>query len=218
MVISPAGNRQRKVNMLVLLLPLPVKICPSLENVAVSPNKNRAMKTSTELEREAALQVAALMVAAARTAPKTRGIDNIHALAIDDQPTMESLVNAMRSIGRKENRPGMVRDAGNIQNAPAVVVIGVQANTAGLNCGFCGKPTCKELQDSGGICAFNSIDLGIAACSAAAVASNHRIDNRLMYSIGRAAMHLGLLPDKVKQALGIPLSVTGKNPFFDRKS
>ncbi|MGC8990319.1 MAG: ferredoxin, partial [Verrucomicrobiia bacterium] len=67
------------------------------------------MKTSTELEREAALQVAALMVAAARTAPKTRGIDNIHALAIDDQPTMESLVNAMRSIGQKENRPSMVR-------------------------------------------------------------------------------------------------------------
>jgi uncharacterized ferredoxin-like protein len=23
---------------------------------------------------------------------------------------------------------------------------------------------------------------------------------------------------KVKQALGIPLSVTGKNPFFDRKA
>jgi uncharacterized ferredoxin-like protein len=27
---------------------------------------------------------------------------------------------------------------------------------------------------------------------------------------------LGVFGPKVKQALGIPLSVTGKNPFFDR--
>lgn len=175
------------------------------------------MKTSTELERDAALQVAALMIAAARTAPKTRGIDNVHAFVIDDQPTKESLVRAMRELGQKENRPSLVRDAGNIEAAPAIVVIGIESRTAGLNCGFCGKRDCKALEDSGGICAFNSIDLGIAACSAATVAACHHIDNRMMYSIGRAAMQLGLFDEKVKQALGIPLSVTGKNPFFDRK-
>jgi uncharacterized ferredoxin-like protein len=38
-----------------------------------------------------------------------------------------------------------------------------------------------------------------------------------MYSIGRAALDLKLFSDGVKQALGIPLSVTGKSPFFDRK-
>jgi uncharacterized ferredoxin-like protein len=38
-----------------------------------------------------------------------------------------------------------------------------------------------------------------------------------MNSIGRAGLDPGLLGPKVKQALGIPLSVTGKNPFFDRK-
>jgi uncharacterized ferredoxin-like protein len=38
-----------------------------------------------------------------------------------------------------------------------------------------------------------------------------------MYSIGRASLELGLLGPKVKQALGIPLSVTGKSPFFDRQ-
>ncbi|MGH7993136.1 MAG: DUF2148 domain-containing protein [Limisphaerales bacterium] len=38
-----------------------------------------------------------------------------------------------------------------------------------------------------------------------------------MFSIGRACLDLGLFEPKVKQALGIPLSVTGKNPFFDRK-
>jgi uncharacterized ferredoxin-like protein len=31
-------------------------------------------------------------------------------------------------------------------------------------------------------------------------------------------MDLEMFGPKVKQALGIPLSVTGKNPFFDRKA
>jgi uncharacterized ferredoxin-like protein len=176
------------------------------------------MKTSDELEKAAAQQVAALMAAAARTAPKTRGIDNIRTAAIDDEPTKQKLIARMREIAAKEDRPWVARDAGNIESSPAVVVIGVEANTAGLNCGFCGRPSCDALEEAGGICAFNSIDLGIATASAAEVAGWHHMDNRVMFSIVRASMDLGLLGSKVKQALGIPLSVTGKNPFFDRQA
>ncbi len=175
------------------------------------------MKTSTELEKQAALQVAALMAAAARTAPKTRGVDNIRVLAIEDEPTKQRLIATMREIGQKENRPSFVRDAGNIENSPAIVLIGVESNPAKLNCGYCGKPTCDELTATGGVCAFNSIDLGIATTAAAAVAARHFVDNRMMFSIGRGALELGLLGANVKQALGLPLSITGKNPFFDRK-
>ena len=175
------------------------------------------MKPSAELEKSAAAQVAALMAAAARTAPKTRGIDNIQTTAIDDEPTKQKVIAQMREIGAKENRPSFGRDANNIENSPALVVIGVASNPAGLNCGFCGKPTCEALEMAGGICTFNSIDLGIATTSAAEVAGRFHIDNRIMYSIGRACLDLGILGAKVKQALGIPLSVTGKNPFFDRK-
>jgi uncharacterized ferredoxin-like protein len=175
------------------------------------------MKTSTELETAAAQQVAALMVAAARTAPKTRGIDNIKTIAIDDEPTKQKLVAKMREIALKEDRPSVARDAGNIENSPVVVVIGVESNTAGLNCGFCGHPSCEALEESNGVCAFNSIDLGIATASAAEVAGRFHIDNRVMFSIGRACLDLKLFGPKVKQALGIPLSITGKNPFFDRR-
>jgi uncharacterized ferredoxin-like protein len=175
------------------------------------------MKTSTELEKQAALQVAALMAAAARTSPKTRGFDNIHVLAIDDEPTKQTLVAKMREISAKENRPGLARDAGNIENSPVIVVIGVESNPAKLNCGYCGKATCEALGEAGGICAFNSVDLGIATASAAAVAALHHVDNRMMYSIGRGALDLQLFGVNVKQALGLPLSITGKNPFFDRK-
>ena len=176
------------------------------------------MKTPAELEKSAALQVATLMVAAARTAPKTRGIDNIKTAAIDDEPTKQKVIAKMRELSAKESQPSFARDAGNIGNSPALVVIGVESNTAGLNCGFCGKPTCEALEMTGGTCAFNSIDLGLATLSAAEVAGRFHIDNRIMYSIGRACLDLGMFGPKVKQALGIPLSVTGKNPFFDRKA
>ena len=176
------------------------------------------MKTSAELEKQAALQVAVLMASAARTAPKTRGVDNVKVLAIDDEPTKQKLIAKMREIAGQENRPSFARDAGNIETSPAILVIGVAANSASLNCGFCGKPTCEALEEAGGICAFNSIDLGIAVASAAEVAGRLHLDNRVMYSIGRACLDLKMFDDNVRQALGIPLSVTGKNPFFDRKA
>ena len=176
------------------------------------------MQTSAQLEHQAALQTAALMAAAARTAPKTRGLDNIRVLAIEDEPTKQQVIAKMRAIGQAEDRPSLIRDAGNLANVPVLVVIGVESNTAGLNCGFCGHATCEGLESASGVCAFNSVDLGIATGSAAEIAGRLHIDNRLMYSIGRACLDLGLFGAKVHQALGIPLSITGKNPFFDRKA
>lgn len=176
------------------------------------------MKTSAELEQQAALQVACLMAAAARTAPKTRGIDNVRLLAIEDKTTKDRLAGKMRQLAKSENRPTFDRDAGNVDSSAAVVLIGVESNPAGLNCGYCGHGKCDQVQSANGICAFNTIDLGIAASSAASVAADSRVDTRLMFSIGRAALEMDLFKDKVKLALGIPLSVTGKSPFFDRKS
>lgn len=43
------------------------------------------------------------------------------------------------------------------------------------------------------------------------------IDNRIMYTAGIAAKEMGLLGQDVRIILTIPLTVTGKNPFFDRK-
>jgi len=38
-----------------------------------------------------------------------------------------------------------------------------------------------------------------------------------MYSVGQAALEMNLLGEDVRIAFGIPLSVSAKNPFFDRK-
>jgi uncharacterized ferredoxin-like protein len=54
--------------------------------------------------------------------------------------------------------------------------------------------------------------------SAVSVAANHRIDNRIMFSVGKAAMELGYLPKEVRVAFGIPLSTSGKSVFYDREA
>jgi uncharacterized ferredoxin-like protein len=120
------------------------------------------MKKSNELEREGVIEVARHMAVAARTAPKTRGIDNIELFVIDDDATKKKIVEKMREISKKDKRPSFERDANSIETSPVLLVIGVKSNPAGLNCGFCGYATCAELSKTKGICAYNSMDLGIS--------------------------------------------------------
>jgi len=157
------------------------------------------------------------MAAAARTAPKTRGIDNIRVIGIEDPTTKDRLVSKMRELAKSEDRAWFERDATCVEKSSAVLLIGVAANPADLNCGYCGQGTCEELKKINGICSFNSMDLGIATSSAVSVAADSRIDTRIMFSVGHAGLAMNLFESGVKQALGIPLSITGKSPFFDRK-
>lgn len=163
-------------------------------------------------------QVAQLMCLAARTAPKACGIDNI-TTAIIAGTDKNKLVALLKKLSKEKDKPFFVRDAENLKIAPLAVIIGTKLETLGLNyCGYCGKEqSCEELAKSKGMCAYNPLDLGIAIGSAVSVANAHHLDNRVMYSIGYAAIKSGLLGKSVKIALGIPLSVCGKNPFFDRK-
>jgi uncharacterized ferredoxin-like protein len=175
------------------------------------------IKKSNEAEQAALEHVANMMAAAARTAPKTRGMDNIQVLILTDKD-MQRLIPKMLEIAKRDNRPSCDRDAKTLETVKICVVIAVKANPVGLNCGYCGYKTCEELKKTAGVCAYNSMDLGIAVSSAAEVAAKFHIDNRLMFSVGKAALELGLFDKDVKQALGIPLSATGKNIFFDRKA
>ena len=58
------------------------------------------------------------------------------------------------------------------------------------------------------------IDLGIALGSAVKIASDLNVDNRIMRTVGAAAMRRGILD--ANEVQGIPISVKGKNIFFDR--
>lgn len=51
----------------------------------------------------------------------------------------------------------------------------------------------------------------------AATAAELHIDNRIMFSAGYAARKLGLLPG-CRSVFALPLSISSKNPFFDRQT
>ncbi len=55
---------------------------------------------------------------------------------------------------------------------------------------------------------------GVALGVAAKAAAEMNIDNRLFYSAGAAAMSLGFL--EADMIVGLPLSISAKNIFFDR--
>ncbi len=180
------------------------------------------------MELEAVKLVGSLMAVAARTAPKTRGLDSITTLILDGEE-INTLAEAMEAkVAEKRTRsPIFVRDAKNVRGAQAVILIGVTGEPKNpkvpLDCGACGYAGCGEFLEGekaegedfrGPLCVFQAIDLGIALGSAAKAAGILNIDNRIMYTIGAAARKLDLLQADV--IIGIPLAVGGKNPFFDR--
>jgi len=177
------------------------------------------MQTEEQLREEAVVEVAKKMIIAARTAPKGRGVDNM-VIAVVRGDTIKKIAEKMTEMVKKGEAPAFFeRDAKNILMTSAMVLLGSRIKSLGLNpCGLCGFKNCEEKnQHPDHPCAFNAGDLGIAIGSAVSVAMDSRVDNRIMYTVGQAVMRMGLFGDDVKLVFGIPLSVSGKNPFFDRK-
>ena len=172
--------------------------------------------TGSEAELRALTQVAELMCLAARTAPKAKGVDNLVTTTLEGDEK-DRLTAEMRRIGEETKLEFFVRDAGNVDAAAIIVLVGTRIEPVGVpNCGFCGFKDCEDNRSNNGICAFNTGDLGIAVGSAVSVAARHHADNRVMFTAGKAALALQLLGPEVRIAYGIPLSAAGKNPFFDR--
>ena len=185
---------------------------------------------STEAEKNAVAMAAALMAASARTAPKGRGVDSTESLILIDDD-LEKLASAMEK--KAAEKPDFLsavhrRDANNVRNSGCVLLLGVTGEPKKieqpLDCGACGFASCEQLAKArkqarmkdfaGPVCIFQAMDLGISLCSSVKLAADFGVDNRMMYTIGVAAKSLGLMDSDV--IIGIPLSVSAKNPYFDR--
>lgn len=172
--------------------------------------------SSKEMSKKAIETVACLMVAAAETAPKGKGVSSLECLVIDGED-ITALTDTMRELGKETGLPLYDRDSANIDTCEAVVLFGAKEEYRGIPCcGFCGAVDCGDAKTRGMHCAFSIGDLGIALGSASALASHHHIDNRIMFSAGKASLKMDFFSDSVTVAYAIPLSVTEKSPFFDR--
>lgn len=165
--------------------------------------------------REAqALDIAQKMLVAARTAPKGKGVDVVECAVVDGD-TMEELACAMEAIGQERGHQFFLRDAGCVRRSQCVVLVGTRTQLQGLNCGYCGFPTCGQ-KPAEAPCEINAVDVGIALGAAVSRAQLYGVDTRIMFSAGTAAARLGLLGEAVGQVFAIPVSISSKSPFFDR--
>ena len=173
---------------------------------------------SKKAEEQAIMNLAYTICAAIRTAPKGRGIDHLETVILTGEDK-QKVADEMRRIGESFGEKGkfFVRDAGNVDKSGAVVLVGAKYEIRGLGgmCCLCGFKDCAECTGAGAACVFTSIDLGIAVGSAVSLAADNRVDNRIMFTMGKAAASLGYLGE-YKLIMGIPLAVLGKSPFFDR--
>ncbi len=174
------------------------------------------LKRMLDAEKDAIFAVADLMAAAAKTAPKASGKNTI-VTAIVSGEEKDRLRDELARLGEEYDEAFMVRDSGNLDKSTCVVLIGCYNTYHGLNnCSMCGFPNCGETKKHGRPCIFNVSDLGLAVGSAVSIAADNRIDNRVMYSAGRAAVSLGFLGKNVKICYAIPLSASNKSIYFDR--
>jgi uncharacterized ferredoxin-like protein len=179
-------------------------------------------------EMESVLAVAKAMAVAARTAPKARAEDAVETLIVWGEE-LELLGKTMETHGKNtKNSSAFNRDAKAVRNSHAVLLVGLKKlgpkkMDKPLNCGGCGHGDCagflkaekKQGQDfEGPVCLFQAFDLGIALSSACVQAARFYVDNRMMYTTGGPARKLSWMESKV--IIGISLSCTGKNIYFDR--
>ncbi len=188
-------------------------------------------------EKAAVIKAAGIIGISIRSAPKSAGVDDILYEILSDSQKSD-LVLELKKVADlliKENSDPRIKkateldwhsDTDALDKSDCVIVIGVRGKKPlGFNCGGCGFKGCQEFLAAkppqtifmpGPFCMFKLLDLGIAISSAAKTAATLNIDNRIMYRAGLAAYRLGLLED-CNPVIGLPLSASGKNIFFDRK-
>ncbi len=167
---------------------------------------------------DAILQIAGFMAVSARTAPKSAGQDFI-VTEILDKERCTALGDEMIARAQEENIM-FERDGKGVKGSSAMLLVGIKEHPGiGLECGACGIGCTWKVKKGkdfwGPNCLFRELDMGIALGSAVKTASMHNVDNRIMFRAGTVAMEMGLIDAWV--AMGIPLSASGKNIFYDRQ-
>jgi uncharacterized ferredoxin-like protein len=165
--------------------------------------------------------IAELMEISAITAPKGLG-KNFLVTKVLNQEECRMLGKEMFKYGEKSGREKFDRDGANVENSSSILLIGMKdAEPPGVNCGACGYSKCLKINTGekneefiGPQCLVRVLDLGIALGSAVKTADILNVDNRIMYRIGVVARKLKLIDADF--VMGIPLSVSGKNIYFDR--
>ena len=102
-------------------------------------------------------EIVGQIMAAGRTAPKGKGVDLIEIVAVTGD-TIAELAQATRDASEDNGMMFFLRDAENIMQANAVILVGTKLMTMSLNCGYCGYPSCAAKSAHPSVpCALNMV-------------------------------------------------------------
>ncbi|MGC9325674.1 MAG: DUF2148 domain-containing protein [Desulfomonilia bacterium] len=191
----------------------------------------RSMKQFEEDRKYAARIVARLLLASCVTSPRVGGVGECSVHILDEETDIEDLCQQIELMsGENKAWEFFKRDAAILRDADVVLVVtSLRSLTdpADINCNMCGKLTCEYLKEepklpkepgvafTGPLCSFRANNIAYAIDGIVSLARNLGIDYGVYWSIGAAAMRMGILPKATGFALGVGISITEKSPFRD---
>jgi uncharacterized ferredoxin-like protein len=191
----------------------------------------RSLRQFEEDRAEAVRIAARLLLASATTTPRVGGVGECTTHIFDDGCDIEDLCQQIEKMSEENEAWGFFkRDAVILRDADAVLIVtSLRSLTdpSDINCNMCGKLTCEYLREeeklpkepgvafTGPLCSFRANNIAYAIDGIVSMARNLGIDYGVYWSLGAAAMRMGLLPKATGFALGVGISVTEKSPFRD---
>jgi uncharacterized ferredoxin-like protein len=185
-----------------------------------------------EEDRKEAVEIAArLLLASATTSPRVGGVGECTTHIFDDPCDIEDICQQMESMSKEGTAWDFFkRDAVILRDADAVLIVtSLRSLTdpSDINCNMCGKLTCEYMREeeklpkepgvafTGPLCTFRANNIAYAIDGIISMARNLGIDYGVYWSLGAAAMRMGIVPKDTGFALGVGISVTEKSPFRD---
>ncbi len=191
----------------------------------------RSLRQFEEDRKEAVRIAARLLLASATTTPRVGGVGECTTHIFDDECDIEDLCQQIEKMSEESEAWGFFkRDAVILRDADAVLIVtSLRSLTdpSDINCNMCGKLTCEYMREeeklpkepgvafTGPLCSFRANNIAYAIDGIVSMARNIGIDYGVYWSLGAAAMRMGLLPKATGFALGVGISVTEKSPFRD---
>jgi uncharacterized ferredoxin-like protein len=185
-----------------------------------------------ETDRQEAVRISArLILASGNTTPRVGGVGECTLHIIDDPCDIEDVcqkIEEMASI--KKSWAFFSRDAAMLRDADALVIatsLRCLNDPADINCNMCGKLVCEYLKEeeklpkdpdvafTGPLCTFRATNIAYAVDGMMNQARHLGIDTGTYWSMGAAAMRMGILPRDTGFAMGMAMAITEKSPFRD---
>ncbi|MDT8273452.1 MAG: DUF2148 domain-containing protein [Desulfomonilia bacterium] len=191
----------------------------------------RSLKQFEEERKNSARIAARLLLASCVTSPRVGGVGECSVHILDEDTDIEDLCQQIELMAEENTAwEFFKKDAAILRDADAVLVVtSLRSLTdpSDINCNMCGKLTCEYLREepklpqepgvafTGPLCSFRANNIAYAIDGIVSLARNLGIDYGVYWSVGAAAMRMGILPKATGFALGVGISVTEKSPFRD---